>query len=311
MAYSDYGGYAYRNGERVVERSDVALSEAGLAATPGMWPGWSIEAGRAGGSHHVLLGDGPLYLSLRKQSTVRLYRLHEEQDLLSLVAEPWIQVYDHDPDKTRYINSDHGIASGEAMVAEFDGHRLTVYFTHEDNHYVYAQLEQPDGVVWNGFSGYGVGAGLEDAGYGFSTDDRESMLWELFQKPDAEALARQIFSRNGADNEHLNSMERGPTGPTRIQRSRRKGWKMPAGAVYVGRPTKWGNPFRPNERADDYAVLQYRAALSAGELPVSIADVRRELRGKDLVCWCALDKPCHADVLLSIANEPAGQGGEA
>ena len=50
----------------------------------------------------------------------------------------------------------------------------------EDNYYVYARLTQPDGNVWHGWSGYGVGAGLEDAGYGFSTADRESKLRDLW-----------------------------------------------------------------------------------------------------------------------------------
>ena len=47
----------------------------------------------------------------------------------------------------------------------------------------------------------------------------------------------------------------------------------------------------------------YRADLLAGRLRVSVADVRRELRGRDLACYCALNEPCHADVLLEIAND--------
>ena len=48
----------------------------------------------------------------------------------------------------------------------------------------------------------------------------------------------------------------------------------------------------------------YRTDLFEGRLPVSVEDVRLELRGKDLACWCPLDAPCHADVLLDIANSP-------
>ena len=80
---------------------------------------------------------------------------------------------------------------------------------------------------------------------------------------------------------------------------------MPTGAIYVGRPTKWGNPFRPADRTPDAhaaAVAEYRAALDGGRLAVSVADVQRELRGRDLVCWCAPGLPCHADALLVIAN---------
>jgi hypothetical protein len=94
---------------------------------------------------------------------------------------------------------------------------------------------------------------------------------------------------------------------------------MPAVAVYVGRPTKWGNPYRPesygfenpdgtpapfNEReARRMAVRDYEHQLRCGRLQVTVEDVRRELRGKDLACWCAVGAPCHADVLLEIANE--------
>lgn len=100
--------------------------------------------------------------------------------------------------------------------------------------------------------------------------------------------------------------------PQRIQRRRTRGWRMPDGAVYVGRPTKWGNPFRVVEstpRAE--AVERYRALLRAdGRLSVdgweyfypSISQARAELADRDLVCWCPLDQPCHADVLLEVAN---------
>ena len=76
---------------------------------------------------------------------------------------------------------------------------------------------------------------------------------------------------------------------------------MPPNTVYVGRPTKWGNPWRAGwgiiETSAD-AVIAYRAALDAGGFP----DVT-ELRGKNLACWCPLNEPCHADVLLDWANK--------
>ena len=80
---------------------------------------------------------------------------------------------------------------------------------------------------------------------------------------------------------------------------------MPSGAIYVGRPTKWGNPRVVNTEQNltrERVVALYRQALLDGILPVSVVDVQRELRGKDLVCWCRPDQPCHADVLLEIAN---------
>lgn len=103
--------------------------------------------------------------------------------------------------------------------------------------------------------------------------------------------------------------------PVRIQRRRTKGWRMPEGAVYVGRPTKWGNPFCLVDIIDAFCgdegearadlVRAYRRWLYEEEAYLKLAsatDARNELRGKDLACWCRLDQPCHVDVLLEVAN---------
>jgi hypothetical protein len=87
----------------------------------------------------------------------------------------------------------------------------------------------------------------------------------------------------------------------RLQRSRRQGARLPAGTVVVSRPTKWGNPHSLDlDRAA--AVGRYRVDLLAGRLDITVAQVRNELRGRDLACYCRLDEPCHADVLIEIAN---------
>lgn len=154
--------------------------------------------------------------------------------------------------------------------------------------------------------------------------------------------------------------------PERIQRRREKGWRMPEGAIYVGRPSPWGNPWpigyegdiQPwlalavGERGDldgrrRGAVKAYRAWMlgdvtdaipvegerplrpdeSPAEVEYTSGKVRRvadlvsglgvmmlarhpigvppvpdiePLRGHDLVCWCAIGQPCHADVLLEL-----------
>ena len=74
---------------------------------------------------------------------------------------------------------------------------------------------------------------------------------------------------------------------------------MPEGAVYVGRPSKWGNPFSTKvSGSPERAVEDYRIWLR----PETRSSIREHLAGKDLACWCRLDQPCHADVLLEIAN---------
>lgn len=105
--------------------------------------------------------------------------------------------------------------------------------------------------------------------------------------------------------------------PKRIQRKRTKGWRMPDNTVYVGRPTKWGNPFTLDDNSHDYdqndlCTAKFRVFLFRPDLVTCenkkyhLIDIYRdisELRGKDLACWCPLDKPCHADVLLELANK--------
>lgn len=117
--------------------------------------------------------------------------------------------------------------------------------------------------------------------------------------------------------------------PQRIQLSRRKGWRKPEGAVVVARPTRWGNPFaldiwgraksvelfRNTARGIwnpstlktvhdgdlQFAYQQHTGWLKhLGGHPLELA--RSELAGRDLACWCPLDQPCHADVLLDLAN---------
>ena len=89
--------------------------------------------------------------------------------------------------------------------------------------------------------------------------------------------------------------------PQRYQRSRQRGARLPEGVVVVTRPTRWGNP-HPLDLGRAGAVRRYRDDLLAGRLAVAVDDVRAELAGRDLACWCPLDEPCHADVLLEVAN---------
>ena len=72
------------------------------------------------------------------------------------------------------------------------------------------------------------------------------------------------------------------------------------GAVYVGRPSKFGNPFRIGPDGDRESVIKKYAAWITGQ-PDLVAAAKRELRGRSLICWCA-PEGCHADVLLRIAN---------
>jgi hypothetical protein len=92
--------------------------------------------------------------------------------------------------------------------------------------------------------------------------------------------------------------------PIRIQRSRAKGWTLPENAVSVCRPGKWGNPFKIEEQTpgkdSTWAVAEFRRKYE-NDADYQAAAVR-ELKGKDLCCYCGPEGPCHADVLLEWAN---------
>jgi len=127
----------------------------------------------------------------------------------------------------------------------------------------------------------------------------------------------------------------------RIQRKRTKGWRMPKGAISVARPSRYGNPFmvvgnsvigmnwaetkewdcgiggRPDVHflyvsgsarivAVEHAVDLYRKLILVRQRdwePARFEKWIRGARGHDLACYCPLDQPCHADVLLELANQ--------
>lgn len=104
--------------------------------------------------------------------------------------------------------------------------------------------------------------------------------------------------------------------PKRIQRRRAKGWRMPEGSIYCGRPSRHANPHDWREWRDAWPFPNDLGARDrwCKEMAVDafIEDVREgvvkidadALRGHDLACWCARHDPCHADVLLELANAP-------
>lgn len=125
-------------------------------------------------------------------------------------------------------------------------------------------------------------------------------------------------------------------GPKRIQRKRTKGFKLPPNTIYVGRPSKWGNPFKVGcimnymdilhfmdfKDVKKYFQVKGQTVNAIAKKPLDIEDsmylykkykfnvteetkkkLLTQLKGKNLACWCPMDKPCHADILLKLANK--------
>ena len=93
--------------------------------------------------------------------------------------------------------------------------------------------------------------------------------------------------------------------PERIQLSRTKGWRLPPNTVKVDRSTRWGNPYQAGQDGDggqEYLVNLFRDYLTRSEQSELLAAIKTDLRGKNLACWCKPGTPCHADVLLELAN---------
>lgn len=113
--------------------------------------------------------------------------------------------------------------------------------------------------------------------------------------------------------------------PKRIRLSRAKGWRLPPNAINVARPGPWGNPFKVGrDGTQQQCVTMFKMLMLAHFCLTSKASIEEQkrsnnhigqniekLRGKDLACWCRIGTPCHADVLLELANAPDNNGGLA
>lgn len=93
--------------------------------------------------------------------------------------------------------------------------------------------------------------------------------------------------------------------PLRVLRQNIKGWRLPDGGAYVGKGSRWANPFKDRKGLKPLAaVTMFREHLIAGNLKFGVDDVRMFLSGRDLADWTPLDQPSHVNILLEVANDP-------
>jgi hypothetical protein len=100
-----------------------------------------------------------------------------------------------------------------------------------------------------------------------------------------------------------------PAAPHRVRLKRSAGWKMPANTVKVDRTTPWGNPFTAADCGSVALAVASHGRWMRGEIaapggvePPDAQAIRAALAGRNLACWCPANGPCHADLLLKIAN---------
>ncbi len=166
MAYSDYGGYAYRNRELQLQNCDTTIADQMC---------------------HALLGDGAVQIGLYKQTSFHLFVNGEEIDEVVACGDG---VKKKKYTDTTYIDTEYYKKTQEPCCFEVEGYKITFYWLETDNHYQYCQLVQPDGTIWTGFSGYGVGCGLEDGGHGFSTSEQVDKLFWLFSNKPTQPISK-------------------------------------------------------------------------------------------------------------------------
>lgn len=177
MAYSDYGGYGYKNGVRVEDRSDAVLTDKGILSTPGMYPGFAFQEALTLGSYHVLLGDDPVFVGMHKQTSLYIVKDGIKLNLIDVCVDENPHLWEYND--MSYIDTDKYSATDEKCTFKVDDVLIEVHWVRTDNMYQLVKVTYPDGTVWHGFSGYGVGAGLEEAGYGYDTREVEQLLFKM------------------------------------------------------------------------------------------------------------------------------------
>lgn len=170
MAYSDYGGFGFKNGVRDDSMCDinVDLATGVKVGEPGIWPGFVAhmqgQPQPKGISGHVILQHGPVCVQLYKQG----WTLHR-------FTKKVLSVYDlYDPQNDE--------AEFRMEVREFDGYKVSCVKVEADNTYALAEVICPDGTILHGASGYGVGCGLESGEHGYSSGILEELLRDTFPR---------------------------------------------------------------------------------------------------------------------------------
>jgi hypothetical protein len=137
--YTDYGGYAYRNGFTMIDRSDCLVRKGALVgSTPGFWPGHRWKDIKPEEAWHVVLGEGPLFLGLYKGSGLVFFN----GDHLSPIGD----LYDYQVHRYEI--------AGQRVIAKIE--------QHEGRNFLLAKMIMTNNIIWSGYSGPEVGAGIKD-----------------------------------------------------------------------------------------------------------------------------------------------------
>lgn len=171
MSYGGHGGLGYRNGELVENASDALLTpDCVNHGDPGGFPPSELMVlanGETGAAinGHVIIGDGPVFVSLYKH-TLCIYLLADgrfhELNLMTIGVDLPDGVVVDLGDGTCALSQDLLVQDTDTLRFEVEDHVIEYRMIAHPRWVQHARITQPDGTVWTGFCGYEIGAGHDD-----------------------------------------------------------------------------------------------------------------------------------------------------
>jgi len=171
MGYSGYGGYGYRDGVRIETASDALITPDSVNhGVPGGFPPSELMVAANGETGaaingHVVIGDGPVFVSLYKHM-LSVYLLADgvfhDQNLETIGVDLPDEVVIDFGDGTCSLDQDRMVERTDMLRFEIEGHVIEYRMVAHPRWVQHARITQPDGTVWTGFCGLEIGAGHED-----------------------------------------------------------------------------------------------------------------------------------------------------
>ncbi|MFW6015274.1 MAG: hypothetical protein ACOCRK_02405 [bacterium] len=159
MAYSNWGGHAYKNGKKIIERSDCQLSGKEIQSTPGIYPGFIH--GLDNRSFHVIMGDQDLLIGLYKVDILFIYEDCQKEIIDIIDRDRYSYCIDEtkiDNETIEFFNKDK-FTYDNILDINYKGHNIQIVWHDDPCEYVTVKMLQNNKDIWIGYSGMYIGAG--------------------------------------------------------------------------------------------------------------------------------------------------------